>query len=205
TPFTLYGHFTCNPVGWPLAEAQARALDHLSDGEEAGAEHALWTGDLGSVPNLAGANMPAGSTVVLAGGTAMLPGAALALLEDFNAANYGSLGVIHLTRGAALQAAGLQLLTTSGGRLVTAIGTPVVAGAGYDGSGPEGSPAPGAGESWGYVSPALFGYRGDVFYPDSAAGGTFDRAHNVLTTLAERPYLIGFDPCGVGAVKIKTA
>jgi hypothetical protein len=123
------------------------------------------------------------------------------MLEDYLAANYGSQGVIHLTKGFALQALSLDLLETTGNgtRLVTKLGTPVAAGAGYPGTAPGGAAA-GPNATWAYASPALFGYRSEVFTPDD----TFDHAHNELTSLAGRSYLFGFDPCGVGAVKVAT-
>lgn len=192
--FTVYGHFNCGPVGWTPADAQQRATDHLLAREEQRVEKAIWTGDLGNVPSLASP-----STTVIAGGTAVGHIAALAMLEDFIAAEYGGLGVIHLTRGTALTATA-NLIQAKGGRLYTQIGTPVVAGGGYPGSGPAGEPS-GNGKVWGYVSPALFGYRSDIFNSSDRPGDLLDRARNDLYAIAERSYLLGWDDCGVGAVQ----
>jgi hypothetical protein len=202
SPFTVYGHYTCTPLGSAsFAAAQDGANAHLAAREEGRVEKALWTGDLGNYPNLAGAGADAPDPTTLAGGVAMELGSGLALLEDFIGAAYGGLGVLHLTRGTALQAFGRGLLKATGGRLSTGIGTPVVAGGGYPGTGPGATP-PGnvAGTAWGYVSPALIGYRSEVFTSSNAAGDLLDRATNDLYAIAERNYLLGFDPCGVGAV-----
>ena len=194
-PFTVYGHFSCSPLGYTPATAQSKATEHLEAREEARAEQAFWTGDLGNTPFLAD------DPTVLAGGTAMPPPAGLAILEDFIAYNYGGVGVIHLSRGAALQAIAYRAVEAKNGKLTTGLGTPVVAGAGYPGTGPGGTSA-GEGESWAYVSPAVFGYRSEVFSSSNRAGDLLDRTTNDLYAIAERIYLLGYDPCGVGAVTL---
>jgi hypothetical protein len=103
-----------------------------------------------------------------------------------------------MTRQAAEIALGLNLLTSSGGQLRTQLGTPVAAGGGYPGTGPTGQ-VPAVSTSWVYVAPALFGYRGDPFDSSARPGDLFDRSLNNLYAVAERSYLLGFDPCGVAA------
>lgn len=201
--FTVYGHFQCSPVGWSVDQAQERAVSHLKNREEARVEQAFWTSDLGNIPSLqrdAGAVQPAPTTVGT-GTSDIITG--LGLLEDFIGDSYGSLGVIHLTRATATAALSRNALIVSGGRLVTLLGTPVVAGAGYPGTGPAGQAAA-AGTQWAFASPALFGYRSDIFDSSDIAGDLFDRANNNLYAVAERSYLIGFDPCGVAAVLVDT-
>jgi hypothetical protein len=194
TPFVVYGHATCSPIGYSIASANADAQAHLLAREEAAVEHALWTGDLGNVPSLAVGATDLGGPIDTVSG--------ISLLEDFIAEHYGSLGVIHLSRGLALTAIADSAIQANGAgtRLFTNVGTPVVAGAGYPGSGPAAEP-PGAGKSWAYASPALFGYRSDVFSPGDPV---IDTAQNILTALAERSYLVGFDDCGVAAIEIDT-
>lgn len=190
--FTVYGHFACSPVGWSPQEAEARAREQLLAREEARVEQAFWTGDLDNTPSL-----EAGTTtdVSVAGAG---PAESIGLLENYVAANYGSLGVIHMTREAALIGLQLGALVTAGGRLTTALGTPVAAGAGYPGTGPAGQAAA-ASTSWMFVTPALFGYRSEVFTASNRAGDLLDRSTNDLYAVAERSYLLGFDPCGVAA------
>jgi hypothetical protein len=196
SPFTVYGHFSCQPAGWSFSVAQDKATEHLLAREEQRVEQAFWTGDLGNTPAL---EDPA--TIKLAGGTAMSPAAALSLLEDFVGSEYGSLGVIHMTRGTAVVLLAADLLISAGGRLTTALGTPVAAGAGYPGSGPAGEPS-GNGQVWMYASPAVFGYRSEPFTSSNNPGDLFDRGVNNLMAVAERTYLLGFDPCGVAAVLV---
>lgn len=201
--FTVYGHFRCSPVGWTPDTAQEMATAHLQNREEARVEQAFWTSDLGNIPSLqrdAGAVQPLPTT--LGAGTSDVV-AGLGLLEDFIGDSYGSTGVIHLTRASALAGLARNALVVTGGRLTTLLGTPVVAGAGYPGTGPTGQAAA-AGTQWAFASPALFGYRSDIFDASAIAGDLFDRATNTLFAVAERSYLLGFDPCGVAAVLIDT-
>jgi len=191
-PFTVYGHFACSPVGWTPEQAQARAELQLTTREEARVEQAFWTADLGNTPSLE----DGGTTDISVAGADVTE--SLGLLEDWIATNYGSQGLIHVTRETALVGLTLGALETSGGRLRTRLGTPVVAGAGYPGTGPAGEAAA-ASTAWAFVTPALFGYRSEIFTSSNRSGDLFDRAQNDLYAVAERSYLLGFDPCGVAA------
>jgi hypothetical protein len=181
TPFIVYGHDTCSPIGSSFTEGQEYATAHLLAREEARAEQALWTGDLGSVPNFVGAN---GYAPPVSAGTHDTAQAALAAVEDGLAREYGSVGVIHMSRRTASLLA--KYLEKRGGKLFTkGLDTPVVAGAGY----------PDLGEIVGTA--ALFGYRGDIFTSSNRPGDLFDRGQNQMYAVAEREYTIGFDPCPV--------
>ncbi|QGJ92692.1 hypothetical protein QDA04_gp22 [Microbacterium phage Megan] len=179
-PFIVYGHDACAIGGGNTPEtAQEFATAHLLAREEARAEQALWTGDLGNTPNFSGANGYA-APVSVGSGTAL---EALALVEQGISEAYGSLGVIHMSRRTATLL-GKHLEKRSGRLYTRALDTPVVAGAGY----PDGSIV---------GSPALVGYRGDVISSSNRPGDLLDRATNVMYAVAEREYVIGFDPCGL--------
>jgi hypothetical protein len=195
SPFTVYGHFNCLATGYTPQSAQDLATAHLLAREEQRVEQAFETGDLGNHPNLSEA------TEIASGTHSVIDG--LAYLEYVIGHSYGSVGVIHMTRGMALQAIGADVVIATGGRLTTVLGTPVVAGGGYEGLGPEGSPALTAGQSWAYATPAIFGYRTEPFTSSNSPGDLFNRANNMLTAIAERSYLLGFDPCGVAAVLLQ--
>lgn len=192
--FAIYGHYTCSPVGHTLEEIQAFSDAHLLAREEAGVEATLWDGRLGNSPNFQD------DAVDLTSGGAVTPLRALAQVEDFIATEYGSLGLIHMTRGALVILSEFGVITGNGSKLVTAAGTPVVAGAGYPNTGPSGS-APAAGNYWIMGSPALFGYRSEVFNSSNRPGDLLDRANNVMTAISERNYLLAYDDCGVGAAQ----
>lgn len=191
--FTVYGHFNASPTAYTPEMAQERAIEHLQAREEARVEQAFWTGDLDNTPTLRDSTFEAAAASVKIG---------LALLEEYNASEFGSLGVIHLTRAAAQFAASEQAVYARGGQLSTALGTPVIAGAGYDGSGPTGAAAPGAAERWAYVTPPLFGYRTEVFTSSGRPGDLLDRGVNDLYAIAERTYVLGYDTCSSHAIRL---
>ena len=182
--FTVYGVWQCTPTGWTVEGAARMAEAHLLAREEARVEQALWTGDLGNVPNLVGE-----AAVTVTGSNAKV---AVGALEARIASAYGSLGVLHAPRDLASFLASEGVIERQGARLVTKLGTPVVAGAGY----------PSQGRIIG--SPPIFGYRSEVFAPSARAGDLLDRGRNDLYAIAERTYLLGFDPCGVTAATIPT-
>ena len=194
TAFNVYGSYQCSPVGRTITEAQERATLHLLSREEAGVENALWTGALGNTPNLQGAtDLTSGTAVDVVDG--------IGQLEDFLATEYGSLGVIHMTRSGLITATAALAVVRDGQRMVTQGGTPVVAGAGYPGTSPAAA-APDAGETWMYATPALFGYRSDVITSSNRDGDLLDRGTNDLFAVAERAYVLGWDDCGVAAVNV---
>src|SRR3546814_7145892 len=124
--FTIYGSYECSPMGHTLEYAQERATEHLLAREEARAEQAIWTGDLGNTPNFTeGTDSASG---------ALEPRLALAEAEQYIATAYGSLGTIHMPRYVTSILLGEMLLEVRGTRLYTRLGTPVIAGAGYPGS-----------------------------------------------------------------------
>jgi hypothetical protein len=181
--FTVYGHYKVSPIAWSPEDAQARASEVLQAFEEREAERIFWTGDKGNTPNLTDGIAAVGTWDV------SKINSAIGALERFIADTYGSLGVIHMNRQ--LAAAGMTsgTLKANGSRLFTALGTPVAAGAGY----PSGSIR---------ATPALFGYRSEIFTSSARRGDLLDTKNNDLYAVAERNYLIGFDPTGVGSVTI---
>lgn len=180
-PFIVYGLYRCLATGTSPSEAQQWADLSLYQGEEARAEQALWFGDLGNTPNLTGANgYPA--PITAGGHTTALD--ALAAVEDMMAREYLSQGVIHVSRRTAVLLG--RHVERSGNRLFTRnLGTPVVAGTGY----PDEPSIVG--------TPPLFGYRSEVFNSSSRPGDLFDTQYNYMNAIAEREYLVGFDPCPV--------
>lgn len=182
TPFAVVATDKCGtPGSRAFIEGEENATAKLLAREEAQAELKVW------------ARLAAGATDLNPAG-ALDPAHALAALEGWMGGTYGSLGVIHADR----QVASLfgRRVASTGARLLTRIGTPVSAGAGYPGTAPDGT-APAAGEAWIFASPALFGYRGAVF-----TSHALDTRKNDHYAVAERQYVVGFDPCGVGAVRV---
>lgn len=194
SPFTVYGHFRCSPVGWSVSEAQDKANADLLQSEEFTVERAFWEGSLGNVPNLAGNVNGYGPLVLDPAGDIT---EAVASLETYLGEVHHALGIIHMSRAAAVLALADKVIENKSGRLFTLLGTPVVAGSGYTGKGP-GDEAP----EFMYATGPMFVYRSDVFTSANREGDLFDRARNDLTAIAERTYTLGVDTCGHAVVEV---
>jgi hypothetical protein len=195
--FTVQGAYRCGtPAGGQrLAMGQEKAVAHLLGREQGQAEYMAWQ------------RMAAQAADITPASGALAPAYALAALEDWLGRNYGSLGVLHLDRGAASLSSSNGAIEAKGARLFTNIGTPVSAGGGYPKTSPAGAAAA-AGETWAFASPAMFGYRGEVYTgsaQNEVSAGGFDYSHNDLYAVANRDYVVAFDPCGVAAVRMKIA
>jgi len=83
-------------------------------------------------------------------------------------------------------------------RSFTMLGTPVVFGMGYDGTGPNGE-ATDTDTEYMYASGRVLIWRGDTVIPPTDQ--TFNRATNQALVLAERAYVTVVE-CGVWAVKV---
>lgn len=186
TPFTVYGSYECSPVGHTVEYAQDRATEHLLAREEFRVEQALWTGDLDNE----GFAEDADSV-----GTGLSISRAVAALDRWIATNYGSLGVIHMTREAADLAVSALVVVARPNGLYTNVGTPVVAGSGYPGTGPTGQ-VPDDDSTYIYATPALLGYRSEPFPGVTPPSAGLDKSKNDLYAVSERTYVVGWDPCG---------
>lgn len=199
TPFIVFSNPTGGtPVGVDHAE---RAEDVLLAGEEQIVERTLWeglVGDDGANPSPSFADLTTGDVL---GGSALAAGIGIAALEQRFTELTGSAGVLHVSRFLASYLLTEGVLTTSGTRLTTKLGTPVAAGAGYGHINGPGS-LPDATEyqtAWAVISSPVMAYRSEVTVYDN-----FDPAVNNAVANAERTYLLGFEQCGLSAALITT-
>lgn len=183
--FSVYGTFQCAPVGYSLTDAEDRAVADLVLHEEATVEDILWHGHHG---------VEALESVESIGSMSLVE--AVAELEHRGAREYGAQGVIHMPRSTAMRAIAKGVLKTSGQRLTTELGTPVVAGAGY-------GTVDGTANDRIVITPPMVGRRSEA-YPLGEAENLFDRGQNLMTTVAERDYLIGYDTCQPFAAEVTT-
>lgn len=199
TAFTVYAAFDCSLIGLPETD---QAENALARSEAYQVSRAFWTGQSGGLttvwPHLAantvlddpqGIRLQTAASPVLTGAddAAVIVGQ----IDAHLASQYGGEGLVHVPP-AALSTLQSRVLARpdDNGVLRTPGGHRIVAAAGYDGSGPDGSAAA-AGSAWIYATGAMFGYRSDVFTRDFP--GTFDRANNTVRKLASRTYLFGFE------------
>lgn len=183
-PFTVYGGDVCSTVGIPFEERDRRATAAVQNGEERAVERVLWTG-ITSNGEAVDPAFQGGGGVDVAGAGATLKGAVAALEREI-AIRYGGVGTIHMPVDAASFAQGL--LTVNGPRLETKLGTRVVAGAGYPGTGPAGEARPLGGAYLFATGPLLVRRSGIEDLSDFAGG--LDRAMNDLTRVGERTYVV---------------
>jgi hypothetical protein len=139
-------------------------------------------------PEAGGATLQEAATVVA---TALNPVDALSELEGAIGACYDGVATIHAPRKLLPRLAAQGVVKAQGGLITTILGTKVVAGRGYPGTGPTGADV--ADQSWMYATGEVFYRRGDVVQPTDRE--SFDRARNTMKALAERTYVIGWDCC----------
>ena len=176
-PFTLYAYNDDAIPGHTLAEHEANAITRLTKGEQYGAELYLWQ----QMVTAAGAASDATAYPIHIG---------LGLAEQAISETYEAQGVLHMSRLTAMACA--PFLKVEGGRMLTALGTPVVVGAGYvSGS----STATDLGTI--LATGPLVMYRGDIDTRENAV----NKAINSVSIIAQRDYVIGWD-CSALAVDV---
>lgn len=202
-PITVYGSWHCPLVGFSVAEAQERAREHLTAGEQHALEFAIWTGAMGNRPAFAvGEDDPHGGQPTPVLGYAACGAELLSLI--YAAADVGFAGepVIHVPRAALPWLARENLVVrASGGRLETPAGVPIVAGTGYTeaNTGPDGVQAP-QGSWWVYVTGPVVVYRGPIVDVPEPPGTGLNTRTNDYTALAERRFVVAWD-CLTAAVQ----
>lgn len=207
-PFTVFGEVDCSPVGYSQEEQRARGVDALTRTESYQVENTFWTGTAGARANAVYPHLAASSTVNDNGTLPLtsLQCAAVSVtgsvvedvvegfgrLEAALGSCYNGQGVLHvplilgeqLFRAGIVKIEGSQIKTQAGGNLVAL-------GAGYPGTGPDGTLISNA--VWVYITGPVFAYRSapETFnFRES-----FDRSENTLKTIVERTYVLGFDCC----------
>lgn len=181
--FTVVATYDASTIGHALDYAQSRARDLLEARKQARVEQAMWTGDLGNADN-------AFETNATPLGAGMSPVEALAACEEWIGNVYGSEGLIHVTRSMATYLANGYLVSLDNdGVLRTALGTQIIAGAGY---------TPAAGDDI-VVTPPLFGIKSDVF---DTGQRVVNKSTNDVLGLVEQSFVIGYDPVGCAKASV---
>jgi hypothetical protein len=102
-------------------------------------------------------------------------------------------GMIHVTPATATALAGATLIQRrSPGILETALGTPVVVGAGYVGAYPQGGSAPSGDQEWAFASGLVEVHRDNDEILGPTIGQSMDRSTNDVSLIAERNYLLAW-------------
>lgn len=169
-PFTVFARSNASLGGMPLEMRDQQARDLLIAGEQHEVEEALWA-------------LLLAETGVAAATAANLH-EAVAMADALVPQVYGGTPVLHLSRYAASMAVAQYALRIDGRRLVSPLGSDVIAGAGY------GTPPTATGPALDVIGtgPVVL-VRGDV--------QVFNEARNPVTnqldTLVYRNYVVGWD------------
>lgn len=212
TPFTVFAEVDCSPQGYTEAEQYERAMAALTRVESFQVEQSFWTGNVSAsgvaevYPHLAAntAVYEQGSgwlaTVLLQTAATQVTGATLdvvegvARLEGALARCANGQGVLHVTPEVAdLMQSQYLLAPPRNGQLRTVLGNLVAVGAGYTGSSPAGTSATGV--HWAYATSPVFAYRSEAVRLGTSYRENLDRQIDLVKTIAERTYLLGFDCC----------
>lgn len=199
-PFVAAGA-KCSAVGGEAAidDAVAAARALLDSCQTVGIARELWRGDVakqGGDADLPNEYLAHDGVVdVVVAGAVPARDALAALEQGLAECSCGGQGVIHAMPYTATIWSSLDLVERQpDGRLLTALGTLVVADPGYDGSSPTGA-APGAAwaDAWAYATGMVDVRLGRV----ETAGDrtTIDRSNNDFAAWAYRPFSATFDPC----------
>lgn len=201
-PFFIETDYTCGTFGFEAQDYAAKAEFALSLCENKAAEHEFWTGALAKQdetvdsegnpnPNRYLASLSA--IAVAPSGTPLKPRHGLALLEQALAdCGCGTRGFIHATRGVASSIA--DDLEADGDTLVTTLGNYVIAGSGYDGSGPSGT-VPSGQLAWMYATGQVSARLGNVIVnPDNLSEAT-NTSINEVSFTASRDAAVTWDGC----------
>jgi len=202
-PFGVYAGIDCGTVGYDHEGSyQERTRKILELAGQHATEAALWTGAGGNLPAL---NAVGFATTVVFGTApsgAVRIAHAIGALEKWLGDNYQGVGVIHATRDvAAIAAEAFQIDRdpANASALVTPLGTRVVFGGGYNGTGP-GAVVPGAGTTWIYATGQVMLARNEprIFNMEEA----LKRGTNRVAVFGEQQYLIGVDCPKAGAALV---
>lgn len=203
-PYVVWAGDSCSLLGSAVRDWKGRAQRKLIACESSIIERELWRGDVVRATSIHNPHLTDGSgTVVVTEGTAAGPLPALACLEQaLGDCNCGVQGMIHATRQVVTNWVAANLVIRDGNRLRTQLGTIVVPGAGYDGSGPSdgANPIPAAtGSIWAYATSMVHIRLSPVqVLPDDLSEAT-DRVTNTATYWAQRYAVFGFDCCHFAA------
>jgi hypothetical protein len=196
-PIGLVVGSTCSTVGLSLERAQERVRNALEAGTSKLLEHELMTGAALTAAGRATAFLADTNAVAAAPAGAGVALGIAALEQFLGDCGVGTEGTIHMSRSAALIAAQQHTIflapattrpTHTPARFYTALGTPVVVGAGYS---PTPSTVPIPTTTTMYATGPVAVHLGPITVLD----GSHAVKQNTLTALAARPAAVYWDSC----------
>lgn len=197
SPIILIGRDICSPAQWRTSDGQVRAVEHLRSLGSKAIEAELWTAvTSGANPHLADPT----TTIVVAG--AQAPAIGLARLVQAIADSSTGSGVIHARPLVVEMWVAANLLTQDlDGRLRTHTGVLVVAGSGYDGTGPNGEAVTATSE-WAYATGTVVVHQGPAQLVTDDITAASDTRGNSTGWRVEMGAIAIWDGCLTATVEI---
>lgn len=211
-PFDIVTEYSCSTMGMPLGEVEELVKSHAEACAQKALEYEFWTGSLakeiaesddwdsgtdGAYPNRYLASSAA-NDVTPTPGTGVRAKQAVALLEQALAdCGCGSKGTIHVTR----EVASVLNRNPKDGLLSTNLGTHIIAGVGYTGTGPDGTD-PGGTEVWAYATGPVTVRLGDVVVTPGEKSQAVNIQDNTTKYYAQQPAAVTWDSCCHAAVLV---
>jgi hypothetical protein len=193
-PFGVLTSYTCGSIGYSFEEVEQKVRTRMMLREQRAVERRVWqgapAGGIGGIPGL----FQSAVTV----GPASCPVEAISILEQTLADNAVVGGIIHGRPYMNAPLSNAHVIEKQGRALYTKLGTPVVLGQGYNGTGPTGQPVAATTEYM-YASGRVLIWGTDVQVPPLRE--TMDRALNQQMALAERIFAVAIE-CGVWAIQV---
>lgn len=201
-PMVAWAADSCSPAA--ARDWEARARRKLASCESSLIESELWRGTVSRAQSFTNKYLASNDAIEVAAAP-VDPAPALACLEQaLSSCNCGVQGMIHATPQVITYWISANLVYRDGSKLYTHLGTVVIPGSGYDGSGPALTPngAPVAatdGSIWAYATSMVHLRLGPVATIPGSMGGAMDRTTNTVTFWAQRVYVAGWDCCHFAA------
>lgn len=200
-PWVAVEHDTCSAMGWREADYEARARRTLEASQGRKMEAELWSG---GYTIAAGTNNAYLTNAILCAdlGTAPLV-YGLAELQEYLANTIDGRGMIHCTLRTATLWQSAGVVRREGALLLDLYDNIVVAGAGYDGSGPGNVAPPASGDTaWAYATGMVQVALDGVVITPGDLSEALDRSTNTVTYHAERYVGAWWDGCAHAGIEI---
>lgn len=203
--FAVYTWIDCGLVSVGEDQLKARIQAAHVNNAQTVVERVFWTGgDFNTSQHLAEntaitetvggsiVNLQTAASVIVTGTVDVVE--AIGRLEQSMAGCYGGTPMIHVPRGVAIHLAANHILEKKGPRLVTPLGSTIVAAPGYPGTAPDGS-TPAAGVTWLYATGSVKMWQSELMWNSRSAREFLGRSINDTVYIVEQRFTFGWDCC----------
>lgn len=195
TPLIYWDASVCSLAYTTDEEVNSRATGKLDITFSWMLEYELWTGATHRAAGLTGQWLTDGTASILKSGTAIAPVRALAELQNaYGDCSQGGRGMIHCAPQLLTVWLNKRVIAKENGLYVDAFGNIIVAGSGYDGSGPSHGVDAAGDTSYAYITPMVAVRATNTAIVD-ATDRRYDLTNNTNRAIAWRTALAYYDDC----------